>query len=137
MLESEIKVTQLCPPLCNPMDYTVHGILQARILEWVSFPFSRGFSQTRGQTQDFRLADGFFTGTTSIYYVSAHRRCLWVEYMNLCIIGTKNLNYWSVNYLLSIFKYHHLLVKHAQTQTYTHTNRKPSIRFQLWRLLPV
>ena len=27
------KVTQLCPPLCNPMDYTVHGILQARILE--------------------------------------------------------------------------------------------------------
>ena len=30
--------------LCNPMDYTVHGILQARILEWVDFYFSRGFS---------------------------------------------------------------------------------------------
>ena len=29
-----VKVTQLCPTLCNPMDYTVHGILQARILEW-------------------------------------------------------------------------------------------------------
>ena len=37
-----VKVTQLCPTLCNPIDYTVHGILQARILEWVAFPFSRG-----------------------------------------------------------------------------------------------
>ena len=33
--------------LCDPMDYTVHGILQARILEWVAFPFSRRSSQTR------------------------------------------------------------------------------------------
>ena len=33
------------------MDYTVHGILQARILEWVAFPFSRGFSQLKDQTQ--------------------------------------------------------------------------------------
>ena len=36
-----MKVAQLCLTLCNPMDYTVHGILQARILEWVAFPFSR------------------------------------------------------------------------------------------------
>ena len=33
-----MKVTQLCPTLCNPMAYTVHGILQASILEWVAFP---------------------------------------------------------------------------------------------------
>ena len=33
-----VKVTQLCPTLCDPMDYTVHGILQARILEWIAFP---------------------------------------------------------------------------------------------------
>ena len=32
----EVKVTQLCPTLCDSMDYTVHGILQARILEWVA-----------------------------------------------------------------------------------------------------
>ena len=38
--EVKVKVTQLCPTLCDPMDYTVHGILQARILEWVAFPFS-------------------------------------------------------------------------------------------------
>ena len=36
-----MKVAQSCPTLCNPMDYTVHGIVQARILEWVAFPFSR------------------------------------------------------------------------------------------------
>ena len=38
----KVKVTQSCPTLCDPMDYTAHGILQARILEWVAFPFSRG-----------------------------------------------------------------------------------------------
>ena len=47
----KVKVAQLCPTLCDPMDYTVHGILQARILEWVAFPFSRGSSQPRDWTQ--------------------------------------------------------------------------------------
>ena len=37
----KVKVAQSCLTLCNPMDYTVHGILQARILEWVAIPFSR------------------------------------------------------------------------------------------------
>ena len=37
----KVRVAQLCPTLCDPVDYTVHGILQARILEWVAFPFSR------------------------------------------------------------------------------------------------
>ena len=49
--EIKVKVTQSCPTLCNPMNYTVHGILQARILEWVTGPFSRGCSQPRDQTQ--------------------------------------------------------------------------------------
>ena len=43
------------------MDYTVHGILQARILEWVAFPFCRGSSQPRDWTQVSRVADRFFT----------------------------------------------------------------------------
>ena len=46
-----VKVTQSCPTLFDPMDYTVHGILQARILEWVALPFSKGSSQPRDQTQ--------------------------------------------------------------------------------------
>ena len=49
--EVKVKVTQSCPTLYNPMDYTVHGILQARILEWVAFPFSRGSSQPRDWIQ--------------------------------------------------------------------------------------
>ena len=47
---SEAKVAQLCPTLCDPMDSTAHGILQARILEWVAFPFSRRSSQPRSPT---------------------------------------------------------------------------------------
>ena len=46
-----MKVAQSCLTLCDPMDYTVHGILQARIQEWVAFPFSRGCSQPRDRTQ--------------------------------------------------------------------------------------
>ena len=45
----------------TPTDYTVHGILQARILEWVAFPFSRGSSQPRGQTRVSHIAGGFST----------------------------------------------------------------------------
>ena len=52
MTKSKVKVAQSCPALCNRMDYyTAHGILQARILEWVPFPFSKGFSQPRDWTQ--------------------------------------------------------------------------------------
>ena len=43
----KVKVAQLAPTICDPMDYTVHGILQARILEWVAVPFSRGSYQPR------------------------------------------------------------------------------------------
>ena len=46
-LESESEVSQSCPTLCDPTDYTVHGILQAKMLEWVAFPFSRGSSKPR------------------------------------------------------------------------------------------
>ena len=47
----KVEVTQSCPTLCDTIDYTVHGILQARILQWEAFPFSRGSSQPRGWTQ--------------------------------------------------------------------------------------
>ena len=57
----KVKVTQSCPTLCDPMDYIVHGILQARILEWVAFPFSRGSSQPRDQILASCTAGRFFT----------------------------------------------------------------------------
>ena len=56
-----MKVAQLYPTLCDSMDYTVHEILQARILEWVAFPFSRGSSQPRDRTPVSCIASGFFT----------------------------------------------------------------------------
>ena len=43
------------------MDYTVHGILQVRIIEWVDFPYSRGSYQSRDQAQASHIEGGFFT----------------------------------------------------------------------------
>ena len=43
----KVKVAQSCPTLCDTKGYIVHGILQARILEWVAFPVSKGSSQPR------------------------------------------------------------------------------------------
>ena len=57
----KVKVVQSCLTLCDPMDYTVHGMLQARILEWVAVSSSRGSSQPRHQTQVSRIAGRFFT----------------------------------------------------------------------------
>ena len=60
-MKVKVKVTQLCLSFCDPMDYTVHGILQTRILEWRVFPFSRGSSQPRDRTQVFHIAGRLFT----------------------------------------------------------------------------
>ena len=57
----KVKVSQSCPTLWDPMDYTVHGILQDRILEWVAIPFSRVSSQPRDRTQVSLIAGGLFT----------------------------------------------------------------------------
>ena len=57
-LSLKVKVAQLCPTLCNPMDYTVYGILQARIPEWVGFSFCKGSPQPRDQTQVSHIAGG-------------------------------------------------------------------------------
>ena len=56
----KVKVSQSCPTLCDTMYYTAHGILQARILEWVAFPFSRGSSQHKHRTQVSCIAGRFF-----------------------------------------------------------------------------
>ena len=64
--ESESEVAQSCPTLCDPVDCSlpgssVHGICQARILEWVAISFSRGSSQLRDWTWVFCIAGGCFT----------------------------------------------------------------------------
>ena len=60
-MKVKLKVTQPSSTLCNFTDYTVQGILQAQILEWVAVPFSRGSSQPSDQTQVSHIASGFFT----------------------------------------------------------------------------
>ena len=58
------QLLQSCPTPCDPMDCSppgssVHGLLQARILEWVAVPFSRGSSQHRDRTEVSHVAGGF------------------------------------------------------------------------------
>ena len=60
-----MKVTPLCPTLHDPIDYTVHSILQAKILVWIAFPFSRGSSKPRDRTQVSHIAGRFFTSWSS------------------------------------------------------------------------
>ena len=68
--ETESVTVQLCPALCYSMHCSlpgssVRGILQARILEWVAVPFSRGYSQPRDQTRVSCIAGRFFTICTT------------------------------------------------------------------------
>ena len=64
--ESESEVAQPCPTLCNPLDcslqgFSIQGILQASILEWVTISFSRESSQLKNQTQVFCTEGRLFT----------------------------------------------------------------------------
>ena len=106
----KVKVAQLCPTLCDFMDYTVHGILQARTLEWVAFPFSRGSSQTRDRTQVSHIAGGFFTSWAT---KGSPRILKWVAYpfsrgsssdknqtMVSCIVGRFFTN-WAIREIMS------------------------------------
>ena len=70
-----MKVAQSCPTLWDPTNDTVHGILQASILEWVAFPFSRGSFETRSSTfqADFLPAEPQGkpknTGVSSLFFL--------------------------------------------------------------------
>ena len=64
--ESESEVAQSCPTLCDPVDCSlsgssVHGIFQARVLEWIAISFSRGSSGPRNQTRVSHIAGRRFT----------------------------------------------------------------------------
>ena len=84
-----VSVAQSCPTLCNPTDYSppgfsVHGILQARILKGIAIPFSRGTSQPRDRTLVSYIAGRFFT-IWDIYiyihiyiYIYIYRQETWI-----------------------------------------------------------
>ena len=89
--ESESEAAQSCPTLCDPMDcslpgFSVHGIFQARVLEWVVISFSRGSSRPRDRTQVSRIVDRCFYPLS--HQGSPFQRCphpnlwsLWIGYL--------------------------------------------------------
>ena len=83
----KVKVIQLCLTLCNPMDCTVHGVFQARILERVAILFSRGSSQPRNHTRVSCIAGGFFTSW-------ATREALYIHFIFLytCMCYAESLS---------------------------------------------
>ena len=86
-----MKAAQSCPTLCDPMNCnpqgsSVHGILQAWILEWVAFPFFRGSPQPRDRTQVSYIAGGFFT-IWATRDVSTHQSLILILSKNLKISG--------------------------------------------------
>ena len=60
-MESESEVYSVVSDSLRSMAYTVHEIIQARILRWVAFPFTRASFQPRDQTRVSHIAGGFFT----------------------------------------------------------------------------
>ena len=94
-------LTQSCPTLCDPMDCSppassVHGILQARTLEWVAMPSSRGSSQRRDWTQVFRIqADSSLSEPPRKWYINPSNIFLWLCFPKAREITAK-INKWDL-----------------------------------------
>ena len=82
LLPEQVRVIQSCPTLCDPMDYTVCGILQARIL-WVAFPFSKGSSKPRDWTQVSCIADGSLPAEPQRKPLPSQVSC----FVSMCLLG--------------------------------------------------
>ena len=87
-LKVKVKVTQSCWILCDPLDYTVHGILQTRILEWVAFPFSRGCLQPRDQAQVSSISGRF----TTSWATKEAQMCLLIHNLTMCTLQGKSFS---------------------------------------------
>ena len=106
-VSSSLQVAKVLELQLPGIRYTVHGILQARILEWVAFPFSRGSSQPRDRTQVSHSAGGFFTNwaireaqfVVDIVAVASSHSFLWMSnnslYLFILSMGFSRQEYWS------------------------------------------
>ena len=97
------EVAQSCPTLCDPVDCSLpgsslHGILQARILEWVAISFSRGSSQPRNGTWVSRIVGRCFNLWATIIDYMTHPSVRWQVWLRLTIKGQK----WTVARFLEI-----------------------------------
>ena len=109
------KSLRLCPTLYNPIDHSlpgrsIHGILLARILEWVAMPFSRGYSQHRYQTHiscDSSLAGWFFiTSATCFIFQLVLTKCLTPSQhpVNLCQSHTSKVKIYHWGHVSCVLK---------------------------------
>ena len=103
-----VQSLQSCPTLCNPVDFSppgssVHGILQARILEWVAMPSSRGSSRPRGPTRVSCIAGGFFIAMPPekphMYTHTHTHKYIYIGYKYIYThtpihIGDAHISYW-------------------------------------------
>ena len=120
----KVKVTQSCLTLCDPIDCSppgssVHGILQARILEWLAIPFSRGSSWLRNQTQVSCFVGTFFAVWATRHYLCVYWRTKnisislfyavksWRMWFNIRILA------WNVNFLLCLLLNSYRIKKHS------------------------
>ena len=125
-----VRVAQSCLTLCNPMDCSlpgssVHGILQARVLQWVAMPFSRGFSRPRDWTHVCCIAGRFFTiwatrEAQNDHYIRLINRSTTSVLLPLCVCMCVCVCVCAVRFMIyshkqitsmphSIIKYHPLL----------------------------
>ena len=147
-----VLVTQSCPTLCDPTDSSppdspVHGILQARILEWVVISFSRGSSQPRDWTWDYCIADTLPTESQGrpcllwIYHIWPYLcwgiflLCLLLEsfypptlVFNFCKRLSLHLLRWS--YFFFIFQFVNML-NHIDGFAYTNESLHPWDKYHL------
>ena len=103
-LSVKVKVPQPNPALYDPMDYTVHGILQVRILKWVAIPFSRGSSQPRDWTRVSYIPSGFFTNW-------ATREAPKYQSISIKEFFKKRRGYDLIFFLCNIFRMHNWISK--------------------------
>ena len=130
---------------CNPMDFSppgssVHGILQARILEWVAISFSRGSSQTRNQTWVSCMAGKFFTvwamSESSIFWHISLYNILKITFINITTsIIKKFFRYWEIVKLIvanTSFSKFWFLLKYQFLSSVTNTVSSWNDRFSLF-----
>ena len=107
-MKVKMKVTQLCLTLCDPMDYTVCGILQARIVGWVAYPFSRGSFRARNQIRVSCIAGRCFTVSLLLEWVAYpfSKEACWPRNLTKisCIVGRFFTN-WAISLVYLYCKY--------------------------------
>ena len=113
--ECMVLVAELCMTLYDPMDcsppgFSVHGILQARILEWVAISFSRGSSQSRDRTQISCTVGRFFTIWATTYTYKG-LQCSRKNYIQYFVINLHDKTIWKGYLYINMYEY-----------IYTHTD---------------